>query len=45
MSLAIYRANGDFRQWSLSILGMPMEQSDNIGTARMFEHFLLEQKV
>jgi len=25
--------------------GTPVERSDNTGAARMFEHFLLEQKV
>jgi len=26
-------------------LGIPVERSDNTGTAKLFEHFLLEQKV
>jgi len=44
MKLLNFAANVDFSQWSLSIPGIPVERSDNTGTARMFEWLLLEQK-
>jgi len=44
MNLALFRANGDFSQSSLSIFGNPSGvDSDNAGTARMYEQHLLEQ--
>jgi len=44
MPLAVFAANVDFSQWSLSIEGQPVERSDNTGMARMSEWFLPEQK-
>jgi hypothetical protein len=43
MNLALFRANVDFSQWSLSIEGIPVERSDKTGMARMPEGILLEQ--
>jgi len=37
MNLAVFAANVDFSQWSLSISGIPVERSDNTGTAKLFD--------
>ena len=39
MTLASLEANGDFRQWSLSIFGNAevSREADNLGTAQLFE--------
>jgi hypothetical protein len=43
MNLMIFAANVDFSQWSLSVPGIPVERSDNTGTAKLFERYLPEQ--
>jgi len=43
MNLAVFAANVDFSQWSLSIEGIPVERSDKTGMAMLFEEHLPEQ--
>jgi hypothetical protein len=43
MNLADLRANGGFRQWSLSIFGNPEARRAISDTAMLFEEHLLEQ--
>jgi len=40
MSMAVFAANVDFSQWSLSIEGIPVERSDKMGMARLSELYL-----
>ncbi len=46
MNLAIFRANGDFSQSSLSIFGYPeaSREAGNLGTAMLSERLLQRQK-
>jgi len=43
MSMAGFAATVDFSQWSLSIEGIPVERSDKMGVAKLFEPYLQEQ--